>query len=305
MSSHMVKKVERFQPYFLENPEDDRLPEAVAGYAAHLQPGFALDMTAEEHEADDSDPHITVRKARYGTSQGITITLHERVEPPGDSPTDGSAIEIATFGLAEGRRASIRYQMHWDKGNRSYLELEVEGPDREAGDIVSAFRKKFAGPDDGDIKRLKKEMEAALKRQEWGTTQDYGQAVLLWRPDDTEALLAIGSSMLISRDIDQAEKLMLRLLALKPDSHQAHLNLGNVWMNRQDYDKAIEHYRQMMELVPNESFGPFILATAHEAKGDTQGAIELYKQAVELKGSRGPTDFPRLAREAIERLSGA
>ena len=294
----------RLQPYYLENPEDERIPESVTGYAARLEPGFVLDLTEQDHQVDDSDRRDIIRRTTVGKNKGLNLTLHERRDPPGDAPTDGSSIEVSTFGLAEGKRALIRYQMHWDKGNRSYLELEVEGPDSEADDIAEAFRKTFTGPTEDDLNQMKKEMQDALMRQEWGATQDYAQMVLLWQPDDVDTLQALGSALLISRNTDGAEKVMNRLLELKPDSHAAHLNLGNVWMDRQNYDKAIEHYRKMMELAPDESFGPFILATAYEAKGDTARAIELYKQAAELKGTPDPTDFQQLAREAIERLGG-
>jgi tetratricopeptide (TPR) repeat protein len=301
----MAMKTVRFQPYYLENLEDGRIPDSVIGYAGLLEPGLSLDFTEQDHQVDDSNRRDIIRRTKVGRGKGLNLTLHERRDPPGDTPTEGSSIEVSTFGLAGGRQALIRYQMLWDKGNRSYLELEVEGPDEEAKDIAEAFRKTFAGPTEDDLNQMKKEMQEALMRQEWGSTQDYAQVILLWQPDDTETLQALGSALLISRDVNAAEKVMNRLLELQPDSHAAYLNLGNVWMDRQDYDKAIEHYRKMMELTPGESFGPFIVATAYEAKGDTQEAIALYKQAAELKGSPGPTDFQELAREAIARLGGA
>ena len=61
-------------------------------------------------------------------------------------------------------------------------------------------------------------MQAALKEQHWGATQDYARELLMWRPDDPEILLALGTSMIISNQTDQAEKVMNRLLEVKPDS---------------------------------------------------------------------------------------
>ncbi len=298
----MATRTVKLQPYFMENPEDDRIPDAVAGYAAHLDPQFVLDMTAVDHQEDDSNRHVTWRRSKIGKEKGINISLREMTQPK-DPAKEGTGIEVSTFGLLDGRRALIRYEMRWDKGNRSYLELEVDGPDKEADDIVAAFHKSFDGPTDHDIEDIKKQMNESLRAQQWGATQDSAQALLLWRPDDTDALLAIGSALILSRDYDQAEKVMHRLLELQPDSYPAHLNLGNVWMDRQNYDKAIEEYRAMMKAAPDQSFGPFILATAYEAKGDKQQALEYYKQAASMRKSPGPTDFPELAREAIERLS--
>ena len=109
--------------------------------------------------------------------------------------------------------------------------------------------------------------------------------------------------MIISNQMDQAEKVMNRLLEVKPDSYEAHLNLGSVWMDRKDYDKAIEQYQAMVDLQPEKDFATFILATAYEAKGDTQGALKLYRKVLTLEQVPGPTNFHDLAREAIRKLN--
>lgn len=299
----METRTVRLEPYYLENLEDDRLPNFVVECAALLNPGLTLDLRESEYLPDDSDPGVRRSRSRHGKDLGIEIDYYYKPQEQGMPVTgDSAGIEVSTFGLIEGRKATLRYTARWNKGNRSFMQLEVVGPDREAGKIEEQFRKQFAGPDDGDIKRLKKDMQEALKQMDWGTTQDFGSAILLWRPDDTETMQAMGSALLISRDIDGVERLMNRLLELKPDSYEAHLNLGNVWKDRQDYDKAIEHYTKMVELKPEESFATFILATAYEARGDKEGALKLYRQAAEMKNRPGPTDFNALAREAIEKL---
>lgn len=298
----MTRKQVRFEPYFIENPEDDRIPMAVAGYAVLLKPGFVLDMTQVHDWHDDSEDHVRKWGARIGKDEGINVTMRQTIDPETGNP-DSMAMEVAAFGLPENRAALIRYQTRWEKGNRSFIEMEVEGPDADVSKIENAFRKKFAPPSDEDIAHLKEQMNKALEEQEWGSAQDLAQGLLVWRPDDTEVLIGLGSALIISRDIDRAEQYMNRVLELKPDSYQAHLNLGTVWMDRENYDKAIEHYQAMVDLKPDESFSPFILATAYEAKGDIQKAVELYRQAARMKKSSGPTDYPQLAEEAVERLS--
>jgi Flp pilus assembly protein TadD len=168
--------------------------------------------------------------------------------------------------------------------------------------IVKQFQEIFRPPSDDDIAKLKKEMNDALRRQQWGATQDYAQVVLMWQPDDIDAITAMGTSSIISRNDDLAEKWMNRLLELKPDSYEARMNLGTVWKDRGDLDKAIEQYQAMVDLKPNEPFSHFILGTVYEEKGDTAKALECYRQAASMKKGPGPTDFPKLAEEAIEKL---
>jgi len=298
----MSKKTVRFDPYYLEDPDDERIPMSVASYAALLKPGFVLDMTQSTESQERSTTYDKIWDTKVGKDQGVNVTHRRIIDPESGNPTS-IGLEASTFGLSEGSSASIKYETHWDKGNRSFLELQVEGPDINVDKIAKQFQETFRPPPDDDINKLKKEMNDALRQQQWGATDDYAQAVLMWRPDDTDAITAMGSAAIISRDNDRAEKLMNRLLELKPDSFEARMNLGTVWKDRGDYDKAIEQYQAMVDLKPDEAFSHFILGTVYEERGDTAKALECYRQAAGMKKSPGPTDFPALAKEAIERLS--
>ncbi|MEO5951640.1 MAG: tetratricopeptide repeat protein [Chloroflexia bacterium] len=302
----MAKKTFRFQPYVIPDVEDQRYLDFVVQCAALLNTGeqFMFDMREVEElpvESRSSDPNVQAYSTKIGEGKGIIYSYWGTPQHITE-PWEGGGIEITTFGVGEGRSALIRYRIRVDKGNRSYFEVEAEGPDKEVDMIITQFQKQFAPPTDHDIERLKKEMQASLKRMEWGGTQDYAQEVLMWQPDDIDTWQALGSSLILSRQYDDAEKAANRLLELKPDAYAAYMNLGNVWMERQNYDKAIESYAHVMEIAPEESFGPYIVATTYESKGDTQSAIELYKKAASMKKSKGPTDFVELAKEALARL---
>jgi hypothetical protein len=298
----MSSKTVRFEPYYLEDPDDERIPMSVASYAALLKPGFVLDMTQMDESQERSTEYDKIWHTKLGKDEGLNIVHRQVIDPESGNPTS-MGLEASTFGLPEGSSSSIKFETRWDKGNRSYLELQVEGPDVNVDKIVKQFQETFRPLSDDDIKKLKQEMNDALRRQQWGATDDYAQMVLLWRPDDVEAITAMGSAAIISRDNDRAEKLMNRLLELKPDSYEARMNLGTVRKDRGDYDKAIEQYQAMVDLKPNEAFSHFILGTVYEEKGDTAKALESYRTAAGMKKSPGPTDFPALAKEAIERLS--
>jgi Flp pilus assembly protein TadD len=298
----MSKKTVRLEPYYLEDPEDERIPMSVASYAALLKPGFVLDMTQATESQERSTDYDTIWDARVGKDQGLNIVHSRKIDPESGNPTS-MGLEASTFGLPEGSSASIKFETRWNKGNRSYLELQVEGSAINVDKIVKEFQETFRPPSDDDIKQLKQEMNDALRRQRWGASDDYAQMVLLWRPDDVDAIAAMGSAAIMSRDNDRAEKLMNRLLELKPDSYEARMNLGTVWKDRGDYDKAIEQYQAVVDLKPSEAFSHFILGTVYEEKGDTAKALECYRKAASMKKSPGPTDFPTLAKEASERLS--
>jgi hypothetical protein len=298
----MSKKTVRFEPYYLEDPQGDRIPMSVAAYAALLKPGFVLDMTIADPWEKSPRSHVKDWGAKYGKNVGINLSVHEEHDLVSNNTT-AMTVEASTFGLPEGSSALIHFEARWDNGNRSYLELQVDGPDINADKIARQFQETFRPPSDDDIAKLKKEMSGALQRQQWGATEDYAQTLLQWRPDDTDAILAMGSASVMSRDTNRAEKWSNRLLELKPDSYEAHLNLGNVWQDRGDFDKVIEQYQAIVDLKPNESFSHFILGKAYEGKGDTAKALECYTKAASMKKSPGPTDFPKLAKEAIERLS--
>jgi len=298
----MSKKTVRFEPYYLEDPDDERIPMSVASYASLLKPGFVLDTTQTSESQERSTQYVKIWDNRVGKDQGVDVTHTRTLDPKSGNPTS-IGLEASTFGMPEGSGASIKFETRWDKGNRSYLELQVEGPDINVDKIVKQYQETFRPPSDDDIKKLKKEMNEALRQQQWGSTQDYAQMVLLWQPDDVDALTAMGSAAIISRDNDRAEMLMNRLLELKPDSYEAHMNLGTIWKDRGDYDKAIEQYQAMVDLKPDEAFSHFVLGTVYEEKGDTAKALECYQQAAGMKKSPGPTDFPALAKEAIQRIS--
>ena len=299
----MPPRIVRTQPYVLPDPSGESVFNAVMEYTALLKPGFVPDASdMPEPQDDEPDPHIHTLSVKYGKDAGVSFNSREEHDPESNQTTR-ITIEASTFGMPDGQSALIRYDTNWDKGNRSYIELEIDAHTIVQSKIIARFKKTFAAPSDEDIEKEKAAMQAALREQQWGATQDYARELLMWRPDDPEILLALGTSMIISNQMDQAEKVMNRLLEVKPDSYEAHLNLGSVWMDRKDYDKAIEQYQAMVDLQPEKDFATFILATAYEAKGDTQGALKLYRKVLTLEQVPGPTNFHDLAREAIRKLN--
>ena len=65
----MPKKTVRFEPYYLADPHDERIPMSVAAYAALLKPGFVLDMTAVEPWDREPRDHVKDWGSKYGKDQ--------------------------------------------------------------------------------------------------------------------------------------------------------------------------------------------------------------------------------------------
>src|SRR5689334_14792694 len=115
----MSKKTVRFEPYYLEDPDDERLPMSVASYAALLKPGFVLDTTRSSETQERSTTYLKIWDTRVGGDQGLNITHHRTLDPGSGNPTS-IGLEASTFGLPEGNSASIKFETRWEKGNRSF-----------------------------------------------------------------------------------------------------------------------------------------------------------------------------------------
>ena len=156
------------------------------GICCLLKPGFVPDASdMAEPKDDEPDPHIHTLSVKYGKDAGVSFNSREEHDPESNQTTRIS-IEATTFGMPDGQSALIRYDTNWDKGNRSYIELEVDAHTIAQSKIIARFKKTFAAPSDEDIEKEKVAMQAALREQHWGATQDYARELLMWRPDDPE-----------------------------------------------------------------------------------------------------------------------
>ena len=134
----MSKKTVRLEPYYLEDPEDERIPMSVASYAALLKPGFVLDMTQATESQERSTDYDTIWDARVGKDQGLNIVHSRKIDPESGNPTS-MGLEASTFGLPEGSSASIKFETRWNKGNRS---LPARSTSRgKQGDTASSERR--------------------------------------------------------------------------------------------------------------------------------------------------------------------
>lgn len=78
---------------------------------------------------------------------------------------------------------------------------------------------------------------------------------LAWMPDWTGGLDAKGISLLKLGELEDANAVMTRRLAVTPDAYPAHANLGTLHTFTGSFDDALEHIDRAMAIEPQAHFG--------------------------------------------------
>ena len=91
-------------------------------------------------------------------------------------------------------------------------------------------------------------------------------------PDNTRALLALGASRFNLNDLDEAERLWLKVTVLEPDGTEACYDLGFLALNQEvpDYAGVERYWRKVIALDPGSQ-----LATTVQGHLDDLAAASL------------------------------
>ncbi|HWM91222.1 MAG TPA: tetratricopeptide repeat protein [Thermoanaerobaculia bacterium] len=104
-------------------------------------------------------------------------------------------------------------------------------------------------------------------------------------PDNFFALEKLAGMELLTGDLDQAERLYQRLLALSPQrSHYNNLGLARSLLGR--HEEAVAAYRKALEMDPNHMAVLLNLADAESALGHREEADRLYRRILEGQEGR-------------------
>jgi len=117
-------------------------------------------------------------------------------------------------------------------------------------------------------------------------------------PGSAEAQVALGESLLASRDAQAAEAAFAQALRLNTRLAAAHTGLGRAKAARGDLEGAEASLREALELVPNSADGARALADVLAQRQDYEGAFEQYRHAADLD-PRNPSALVLAARLAI------
>jgi tetratricopeptide (TPR) repeat protein len=95
----------------------------------------------------------------------------------------------------------------------------------------------------------------------------------------------MGSLMLESGRVQEAEELFRRAVEVEPMYARGHRLLGLTLANRQDFSAAAAALRRATELDPDSADGWFNLGVTLEKLGDAAGATDAYQRALRLNPS--------------------
>jgi tetratricopeptide (TPR) repeat protein len=127
------------------------------------------------------------------------------------------------------------------------------------------------------------------------------RAVLAVNPEHAEAMNYIGYTLAeAGRNLDEAEELLLRALALRPDNGAFMDSLGWIYYRRGDHEKAVVTLEKAAALAPEEPLIVEHLGDAYLQASRRADAAEAYRRA--LKALRSLPELPEDEQAQMEGL---
>lgn len=99
-------------------------------------------------------------------------------------------------------------------------------------------------------------------------------------PGEVRDLLTLGAALRARGRLDDAVRVLRRVIALAPDEAGAYVDLGNVELDRRRYEAAEAWYRRALALDPRASDAWYDLGIALSALGRAPEAMAAYRRAV-------------------------
>jgi tetratricopeptide (TPR) repeat protein len=106
--------------------------------------------------------------------------------------------------------------------------------------------------------------------------------LLARRPDDVNALRLLAKVAGEAERWGQAERLLLKVLALAPGFHDARLDLARVYKQQDRIDKAVVTAEQAAEITPQNSNAHYLHASMLAIAGRHAEALEAYQRALDI-----------------------
>ncbi|AGC46376.1 hypothetical protein MYSTI_05089 [Myxococcus stipitatus DSM 14675] len=128
------------------------------------------------------------------------------------------------------------------------------------------------------------------------------RAVLAVEPDHASALNFLGYLLAQSgKDLDEAERLVLRALELRPDDGAFLDSLGWVYFRRGDYPRAVEALERAVSQAPDEPVILEHLGDAYQRASRGEEAAGVWRRALEVLALDPESAEPLGQRETLER----
>ncbi len=252
----MAKKTIRYQPFKAYDSDYETLLGFAEKGAALLSPDFSPPptRTPEWVEPEGEERYWTKRGwSRGDKKRGFAVTFGQTIEPRYDGIA-ASSVSVRAYGLPEGTELSIICERSWFEPR--YLELTAAGPEEAVGEVVRVFEREF-GPAAARVpsgQELDVELtgiRSALRWQQWEAAGTRAEYVLRFRPEDPEALFALGTAAGALGDAKRALNLLSRAVELSPKHHDAWYNLGIAHIETGDPEEAVDALERALSLSPD------------------------------------------------------
>ena len=112
--------------------------------------------------------------------------------------------------------------------------------------------------------------------------KEFAGKALSRAPDQVDALVAMGTLILLDRDVDQSLQVLTRVLALKPDEGRAQSAIGLCYMQKNDPVQALPYLKSATENMPMHIGTWLALGWCYISQQDLSHANSAFTQALNL-----------------------
>lgn len=107
-----------------------------------------------------------------------------------------------------------------------------------------------------------------------------GESQLNDNPADAKTMCDLGSHYISEGDLDRAEELLMKSIAVDPKRKRSHFNLGVVHAKREQYVDALKCFTDTLAIDRSDASARYNCGLMLEALGLPQEAFEQYREAV-------------------------
>jgi tetratricopeptide (TPR) repeat protein len=251
----MAEKTIRYQPFKATDGDYEPLLRFARTNAPLLDPRFDPPDTRgpEWVKPEREERYWTRRGWSVGDDErGFAVELCQTIEPQYDGVAE-SSVSVAAYGLQDGIELSVTCRRSWF--DPRYLEIRVKGPAGGVEGVADAFERDFRPiadrvpePDELDTELIG--IRSALRRRQWDAVKMRADYVLRFRPEDPEALFALGVASGATGDVKRALELLSRAVEIAPGHADAWYNLGVAYIESGNPEKAVEALERALSLSP-------------------------------------------------------
>jgi len=135
-------------------------------------------------------------------------------------------------------------------------------------------------PFSSELVTLKAQIFSNLERFE--EAEELLKQLLLMNPNDTDALLNIGSVYNMQKKYDEALALYQEALDVADDMiDEIHFNIGLTYQAQELFEKAIEHYKNAIDINLNHEGALYELAFCLDQVGQLESSLSYYKKFID------------------------